>query len=55
MRKAKNVILKAITGAAVVLFLLSACALDSESMAPAWVCIGCAGWLALFAAANGER
>ena len=53
-RKIKNFILKSITWVASILFLLSACALDSESMIPSIVLLVSMGWLALFIYANSE-
>ena len=53
-RKAHNFILKSITYVAFVLFLLSACAVDSESWIPTIVLFVSMSWLSLFAYANGE-
>jgi|GEM_PF-2495465 len=58
MRKAKgkikNFILKTITYFAALLFLVSACAVDSPSWIPTIVCCVCMIWLTLFAYANSD-
>ena len=52
-REAHNFILKAITCIAGIMFLVSACAIDSPSWIPTIVCMVCMAWLAVFAYANG--
>ena len=51
-RKAHNFILKSITWIAGILFLLSACAIDSPSWIPTIVCVVSMAWLGVFAYAN---
>jgi hypothetical protein len=54
--KTKNRILKTITTAAVITLLLSACCLDGENVIIPLALGGVAlAWIAIFAAANGER
>jgi len=50
----KNTILKATARIMGILFLVSACALDSDSWIPHIVCMVSLLWLALFAYANGQ-
>lgn len=50
----KNKILKATAWIMGILFLVSACALDSDSWIPHIVCMVSLLWLALFAYANGQ-
>lgn len=54
-RKAHNFILKSITYAAFIMFLVSACAIDSPSWIPTIVCVVCMAWLGLFGYANRDR
>lgn len=49
----KNIILKTTAYIMGILWILSACMLDSASWLPFWVCCGSGAWLALFAYANG--
>ncbi len=53
-KNTKNIILKAVAWIMGILFLVSACALDSESWIPHIVCFVSLIWLALFAYANGQ-
>lgn len=53
-KKLKNIILKTVAYIMVFLFLLSGCALDSNSWVPCIVCGASLAWLALFAYANKE-
>ena len=48
----KNKILKAIAYIAGTLWIISACAIDSESWIPTIVCAVCTAYLALFSYAN---
>ncbi len=50
----KNIILKSVAYIMGGLFLVSACALDSDSWIPHIVCSVSILWLALFAYANGQ-
>lgn len=52
-RKIKNAILKSMAWAMGLIFLISACAIDSPSWVPTILCVVSAAWLALFAYANG--
>ena len=54
-RRTKNRILKTITVTAVILAVLSACCVDSESNIPIIVLMISAAWLFLFCLANGEE
>lgn len=49
----KKIILKTTAAIMGILFILSGCALDSDSWIPYIVCYGSGAWLALFAYANG--
>lgn len=51
-RKAHNFILMSITYVAFIMFLVSACAIDSPSWIPTIVCVVCMAWLGLFGYAN---
>ena len=48
----KNFILKTITTIMAIIFIISACALDSHSWIPGILCAVSAAWLALFCYAN---
>ena len=48
----KNIILKTTAWIMAAIFVISACALDSESLIPFYLCGGSAAWLILFAYAN---
>lgn len=48
----KNAILKGIGYGVTILFLLSACCIDSESMIPSIICLICGLYLAAFSYAN---
>lgn len=52
-RRIKNAILKTITAIAGLVFILSACALDSDSWLPFIALCISALWLSVFAYANG--
>ncbi len=52
MRKYKNKILKAWAYINFTIFLVAACAIDSESWIPTYICIITGAWLSLFAYAN---
>jgi hypothetical protein len=55
-RQTKNKILKTITTTAIITLILSACCLDGENIVLPVALIGASlAWIALFAAANGER
>lgn len=47
-------VLKAVTIIAAIMFMLSVCALDSDSYIPIIIAFACEGWLALMAYANKE-
>ena len=55
LKKFKNFMLKATTAVSAVLFMISVCALDSESIMPAIIAFISLGWLFLVVAANRER
>lgn len=55
LRKIKNAILVIITVIAVVLFLLSICALDSDTHIPFYVAFGSMGWIFIVGMANKDR
>lgn len=48
----KNAILKGISYGVMLVFLVSACGIDSASWLPAIVCAVCGGYLALFSYVN---
>lgn len=48
----KNIILKTTAYIMGILWIVSACALDSASWIPFYVCCGSGAWLVLFAYAN---
>lgn len=50
--KAKKYIIETITAIMTILFLVSICAIDSESIIPAAVMVVSLGWIALYAWAN---
>ena len=52
MRKIKNLIIGGLLIISIILALLSACALDSESMIPSVICVGSLAYILLFLAAN---
>ena len=55
-KKTKNKILKGITATSVILLLFAACCLDGDHFVAQVIIMGVSlAWLALFAAANGER
>lgn len=51
-RKRKNFILKAVTWAAAITFVISTCAIDSLTLVPAVVCGISLAWIALFMFVN---
>lgn len=51
----KNKILTGITGAAYLLFLLAATAVDSDSNIPIIICFVCSAWMGLFVFANRDQ
>ena len=50
----KNKVLKAITWVASMVFIFSACELDSDSYIPHIICTVCLAWLLPFVLINGE-
>lgn len=48
----KNIILKISAYTMAIIFFVSGCALDSESLIPFFLCFGSAAWLALMAYSN---
>ena len=48
----KNIILKTTAGIAIILFIISGCALDSESWLPFVICLASIAYLTAFAYAN---
>ena len=55
-KRTKNKVLKGITAVSVILLLFGACCLDGDHVVVQVIIMGVSlAWLALFAAANGER
>lgn len=48
----KNLILKTTAFAMAMIFIISACFLDSESLVPFWICSGSGAWIFTFFYAN---